>query len=105
MLCIVFCCYCSDGGGASNAATTDGASAAVEEARRRFLPKMRREASTPEGVYAARDIAAQQELESMERQIDREAEDFEVCAGDGGARVSGVGGGGVDLCDEYRVDR
>eukprot|EP00903_Cladosiphon_okamuranus_P014079 g13086.t1 len=72
------------GGSASNgtatttsATTTDGASAAVEEARRRFLPTMRKEASTPEGVYSAQDIAAQQELESMERQIDREAEEFE----------------------------
>eukprot|EP00752_Nemacystus_decipiens_P004309 g3938.t1 len=72
----------ADGGGASNgtaaaAATTDGASAAVEEARRRFLPTMRKEASTPEGVYSAQDIAGQQELESMERQVDRDAAEFE----------------------------
>ena len=73
--------FCSDGGGASNGTTTDGASAAVEEARRRFLPRMRKEASTPEGVYSAQDVAGQQELESMERQIDREAEEFEVRAG------------------------
>lgn len=95
----------SGGGAASKAKTTDGASAAVEEARRCFLPKMRREASTPEGVYAAEDVAGPQELESMERQIDREAEEFEVggerrfrvavvSCGDGGAfeRCGGVGG-------------
>ncbi|CAM9902299.1 unnamed protein product [Ectocarpus sp. 12 AP-2014] len=62
-------------GGASTA--TDGALAAVEEARRRFLPKMRKEASTPEGVYSAGDIAGAQELESMEREIDRAAEQIE----------------------------
>ncbi|CAM9651187.1 unnamed protein product, partial [Hapterophycus canaliculatus] len=65
----------------ANPNTTDGAQAAVEEARRLFLPKMRPEASRPEGVYSADDIAGQQELEAMARQVDRAAEECE-----GGAR-------------------
>lgn len=60
------------------AGTTDGAAGAVEEARRRFLPVMRPDASTPEGVYAARDIAGEQELQAMGRHVDRSAEEYEV---------------------------
>ncbi|CAM9829313.1 unnamed protein product [Scytosiphon promiscuus] len=67
----------SDEDSSANPATTDGAQAAVEEARRLFLPKMRAEASTPDGVYSADDIAGPQELEAMERQIDRTAEEYE----------------------------
>lgn len=50
---------------------------------------MRKEASTPEGVYSAGDIAGAQELESMEREIDRAAEQIEV----GGRRYVCYGSG------------
>jgi len=64
---------------------------------------MRREASTPEGVYSARDIAGQQELDSMERQIERDSEELEVCLSldDGGWCAVAVvpGRGRVGDCD------
>lgn len=47
---------------------------------------MRLEATTPEGVYAARDIAGEQELQAMGRQVDRAAEELEVGCG-GGCRL------------------
>ncbi|CAM9644709.1 unnamed protein product, partial [Sphacelaria rigidula] len=59
------------------AGPADGAAGALMEARRRFLPPMRLDASTPEGVYSAEDITGRQEMEAMGRQIDREAEGLE----------------------------
>lgn len=56
----------------------DAAEAAVEEARRRFLPPIRAEASTPEEVYAASDIAGEQELAAMGRHMDKAAAELEV---------------------------
>ena len=63
----------SDEAAGGSSTVKDGAAASVEEARRRFLPPMRPEASTPEGVYAASDIAGEEELEAMGRHIDRAA--------------------------------
>lgn len=65
-------------GAKGSGAVTDGAAGAVEKARRRFLPFMRPDASTPEGVYSAGDIASDQELQALERQVDRAAEGCEV---------------------------
>eukprot|EP00904_Undaria_pinnatifida_P014229 jgi/Undpi1/9937/HiC_scaffold_28.g12391.m1 len=59
---------------AGGAGGSDGAATAVDIARRRFLPPMRPDASTPEGVYCASDIAGEQELQLMGRQVDRWAE-------------------------------
>ena len=76
---------------------------------------MRREASTPEGVYSAQDIAGQQELEAMERHIDREAKAFEVSGGStvpcgggcdsGGYELRRCVGTGSEFFGEYRVDQ
>ena len=49
---------------------------------------MRPDASTPEGVYCASDIAGEQELQLMGRQVDRWAEACEV------REVGGVAEGG-----------
>ncbi|CAM9492456.1 unnamed protein product, partial [Discosporangium mesarthrocarpum] len=55
----------------------DGAEDAVNEARRRFLPPFREDATTPQGVYLAEDIARGQELASMGREVDAEAAELE----------------------------
>lgn len=66
-----------EGAEGESAGPTDGAAGALMEARKRFLPPMRLDASTPEGVYSAGAIAGGQEMETMGRQIDRAAEDLE----------------------------
>lgn len=65
-------------GNNDNPTVKDGAAGAVEEARRRFLPPMKPDASTPEEVYSAKDIAVEQALQSMGRQIDALAQELEV---------------------------
>lgn len=57
---------------------TDGAATSVEEARRRFLPPVKLDAPTPEGVYSVKDIAGAQELHALGRQIDSSAKECEV---------------------------
>lgn len=75
---VFFCKILSDETTGAGNATTDGAAASVEEARRRFLPPMKPDAPTPEGVYSANDIAGAQELQALGRQIDSLAKECEV---------------------------
>lgn len=74
----VFCGILSDETTGAGNGITDGAAASVEEARRRFLPPLKPDASTPEGVYSVNDIAGAQELQALGRQIDSLAEECEV---------------------------